>query len=542
MEFRTTKKEYYSFSPDDILINRKKSAYDLIDEKNFKKILKLLYKILGQVDTYLSKEKISIGLKRSIINEIFINSSIFFMIKIYSNNKIKNKVTKIQMTKTNKYVLEYLKKNVTKNITFNFVKKKIKYSRLQILKQINFNEINYYLKKKANTKTQKNNYTNIIYKECPLLINEKFNNLNDTLFIRDKIKPKQIKSKINNNKNFFQKKKILKIFTPLFKNYNDGAIIKKFIENIIDNSLKSYNYYYLYFDRFLKNYNFTSNLKFFTSQLSNTQDFALMDVFKKKYYSDIIVYQHGHGQGLTRYHETIKFLKESSYSDQNIVFSNNAKDYDKLNNIYSKSKTIVAKYYQPYNKLFSQLNYFQKNYDLIYFSPFHMNGTDRSLYNYCINDLEKIKIEKKLIEKSLSKQKMKILIKKYPYDYQKYINENYIKNLTQKYNNIDYYDKTLKYPEFFKKNQIILTIGCGSTFGYLAAFKNPIILINLKDHFPLNEKVKKKLKKAIFLLEYNKKNISDKLNMLLKNKSNLFYQWEKKENYRKHFYKQYLGI
>ena len=56
-----------------------------------------------------------------------------------------------------------------------------------------------------------------------------------------------------------------------------------------------------------------------------------------------------------------------------------------------------------------------------------MNGTDRSLYNYCINDLEKIKFEKKLIEKSLSKQKMKILIKKYPYDYQKYINENYIK-------------------------------------------------------------------------------------------------------------------
>ena len=161
MEFRTTKKEYYSFSPDDILIKRKKSAYDLIDEKNFKKILKLLYKILGQVDTYLSKEKISIGLKRSIINEIFINSSIFFMIKIYSNNKIKNKVTKIQMTKTNKYVLEYLKKNVTKNITFNFVKKKIKYSRLQILKQINFNEINYYLKKKANTNIQKNNYTNI---------------------------------------------------------------------------------------------------------------------------------------------------------------------------------------------------------------------------------------------------------------------------------------------------------------------------------------------------------------------------------------------
>ena len=57
MEFRTTKKEYYSFSPDDILIERKKSAYDLIDKKNFKKILRLLYKILGRVDTYLSKEK-----------------------------------------------------------------------------------------------------------------------------------------------------------------------------------------------------------------------------------------------------------------------------------------------------------------------------------------------------------------------------------------------------------------------------------------------------------------------------------------------------
>ena len=99
-----------------------------------------------------------------------------------------------------------------------------------------------------------------------------------------------------------------------------------------------------------------------------------------------------------------------------------------------------------------------------------MNGTDRSLYNYCINDLEKIKFEK-IDRKILSKQKMKILIKKYPYDYQKYINENYIKNLSQKYKNIDYYDKTLKYPEFFKKNQIILTIGCGSTFGYLAAFK-----------------------------------------------------------------------
>ena len=69
------------------------------------------------------------------------------MIKIFSNRKIKNRVTKIHMTKTNKYVLEYLKNNVTKNITFNYAKKNIKYSRLQILKQINFNEINYYLKK-----------------------------------------------------------------------------------------------------------------------------------------------------------------------------------------------------------------------------------------------------------------------------------------------------------------------------------------------------------------------------------------------------------
>ena len=51
------------------------------------------------------------------------------------------------------------------------------------------------------------------------------------------------------------------------------------------------------------------------------------------------------------------------------------------------------------------------------------------------------------------KQKMKILIKKYPYDYQKYINENYIKNLTQKYNNIDYYDKTLRNVRILQENQ-----------------------------------------------------------------------------------------
>ena len=132
MEFRTNKKEDYSFSPDDILIKKKKSAYDLIDEKKLKILLKLLYKILGNVDTYLSKKNLSFGLKRSIINEIFINSSIFFIIELFSNKKIKNKVTKIKMTETNKYVLKYLKQNVTKDITFNYIKKEIKWNRIKI--------------------------------------------------------------------------------------------------------------------------------------------------------------------------------------------------------------------------------------------------------------------------------------------------------------------------------------------------------------------------------------------------------------------------
>jgi len=66
-------KKKYSFSPDQILNGNGLNAYELIKEKDFNNSLKLFYKILGNIDKQLEEKGTLIGLKRSIINEIFIN-------------------------------------------------------------------------------------------------------------------------------------------------------------------------------------------------------------------------------------------------------------------------------------------------------------------------------------------------------------------------------------------------------------------------------------------------------------------------------------
>ena len=69
----------YSFSPDQILNCSAHDAYKLINKKKFSKSLDLFYKSLEKLDKFLNRKKISVGLKRSIVNEIFVNSSIFFL-------------------------------------------------------------------------------------------------------------------------------------------------------------------------------------------------------------------------------------------------------------------------------------------------------------------------------------------------------------------------------------------------------------------------------------------------------------------------------
>ena len=84
--------------------------------------------------------------------------------------------------------------------------------------------------------------------------------------------------------------------------------------------------------------------------------------------------------------------------------------------------------------------------------------------------------------------------------------------------------------------------GCGSTFGYLASFNNPIILINLKNYFPIKEDLKNKFKKSIFLIDYWSPNFSNSLKKLIYNKNFLLKEWKNKSFYRNKFYKEYLGI
>ena len=82
-------KKKYSFSPDEILNGTGLNAYELINKKDFINSLKLFYKFLGNIDKQLERKKTLTGLKRSIINEIFVNSSIFFLFIFLSIKKLK---------------------------------------------------------------------------------------------------------------------------------------------------------------------------------------------------------------------------------------------------------------------------------------------------------------------------------------------------------------------------------------------------------------------------------------------------------------------
>ena len=532
-------KKKYSFSPDEILKNSYLNAYELIDFKKFNKNLNLFYICLSKLDERLKKKKIKIGLRKSIIAEILINSGIFYFLNFFSNKKIYGKIKKIEMVETNTYLEKFIKKKIKVNLIKHKIFKKNNYSKIQILKQLNFKEIKYFLLKKIFKIDQSKVFNKIIYKECPLLINEAQKDLKKTFFIRENL---YFKKKIKKKKLFNFEKDIMIVFGLFFNSFKYKKLAKEIITDITNETINKYYYNYKFLDKHLDNFNILENSNFLTSQLSNVNDFTFIDLLKKKYKSKIIAFQHGHGQGLTKYHEKIKFFKESSYSDFNYVFSNNAYKYDSKNNYFSEGKTIALKYHKPYNKIFTKLNYFNKKFDLVYFSPWHMNGTDHSIYNYLINDLEKINIEKDLVENYLSKANYNILIKKYPYNLQKYRSENFISGLTKRYDNLKYFDQNLKYPEFYQKNQIILMFGCGSTFGYLASFNNPVILINLKNYFPIKEELKNKIKKSIFLIDYWSPNFSNSLKKLIYNKNFLLKEWKNKSFYRNKFYKEYLGI
>ena len=532
--------ETYSFSPDNILNGSALNAYNLIDQKNLIKSINLLYRDLGKLDKKLSQKKIPNGLKHSIINEIFINSSIFFFIFFLEHKKIKHKIKKIKIVKSEIYLKTFIKKYLKINIQQTTVKKNLKYNKFQILKQLNFKEIDFYLKKKIIHNHSSKKINEIIYKECPLLINDqKKNKYKNTFYLRDYFKIRNIKNKKRVN---IPPLKFLDCFRELINLFKNKKIIKFIINDLYNNGVINYFNFYYILNKQINHLNIENKANFHSSLLTSAKDFALLDLMKNKYNSKIITYQHGHGQGLSQYHDMIKFFKESSYSDINYVFSDNAKKYDTLNNSFSKSKTITSKYYDPYNKILTKTNLIKNKFDIIYFSPWHMNGTNHSLYNYGINDLEKIKIENDLINNYLSKSKSKILIKKYPYDLQKYKSEKFTLKLVSNYSNLTYYDKTLKYPEFYKKNQIILMFGCSSTFGYLASFNNPIIMINLKNFFPVKKKLEYSFRKSIFLVDYLSLEYHNLLNNLIYDKKFIYKQWKKKSIYREKFYKKYLGI
>ena len=437
------------------------------------------------------------------------------------------------------YLKSFLKKFTKARIVEVQINKKLKYNRLQILKQLNIEEIIFYLKKKIYRFFNTKNFNQIIYKECPLLINELGDDLKKSLFIRNNLKETKF---WNITKNIRLDKKLLNNSGAFINSFKCNKLIKKIIISLYNNGFGKYHLNYFDLKENLKNYNIKKYSNFHTAQLMNAQDFALMDLVKHKYNSKIITYQHGHGQGLLEYHEQIKFLKETSYSNINYVFSKNAEEYNNKNNIFSKSKSIISKYHYPYNKFLTKLNTYKKKFDIVYFSPWHMNGVNHSLYNYAINDLEKIKIETDLIKNYLSKANSEILIKKYPYDSQKYKSESYISNLVSNYKNLTFYNKTLKYPEFYKKGQIILLFGCSSTFGYLASFHNPIIMVNFKNSFPIKKDLEDNFKKSIFLVNYGENNYKELLKKLITNKKYIYEEWEKKTIYREKFYKKFLGI
>ena len=80
MEIILINNEKYSFSPDKILDDSYIDGYEIIDDKVFRKQLNLFYSTLSNFDLNLKKKKFNIGLKKSIVNEIFINSSVFYFI------------------------------------------------------------------------------------------------------------------------------------------------------------------------------------------------------------------------------------------------------------------------------------------------------------------------------------------------------------------------------------------------------------------------------------------------------------------------------
>ena len=527
-----------SFSPDEILSRSHINAYNLVNEKDFNKSINLFYSCLGKLDNFLNKKKTYIGLKRSIVNEIFVNSSIFFFINFFEHTKIKNKIKYIEIVDSENYLKYFIKKYLKINLKKYKIKRNLKYNKIQILKQLNSSEILYYLKKKINN-LFKNDFNEIVYKECPLLINKLNGQLTNTLYLRNKFNKK---SNIKSKKKFKYVKESIICFDQFINSFQSRKVVIKIINDLLSIGYNNYLNNFAHNEKIINNFKIKYKAPFYSSQLTNSEDFSLMDLIKIKYNSNIITYQHGHGQGLSQYHNKIKFLTETSYSDINYVFSKNAKQFNDKENSFSISKTIISKYYNPFNKILTNINFFQKKYDIIYFSPWHMNGINHSLYNYGINDFEKIQIETNLIKKYLSRSNYKILIKKYPYDFQKYKSEKFIEKLVSKYKNITFYNQTLRYPEFYNKKQIIIMYGCSSTFGYLASFNNPIIMINTKKYFPVINKLEKHFKKSIFLINDGEKEYQELMNKLILDKDYIYRQWEKKANYRIKFYKKYLGI
>lgn len=534
-----------TFLPNDITDKSVINFYSLIDEKFHKNYEDKLETITG--DFYKSLD-FDLALKKNITRLFYGHVGVFPFFNVIENLLRNNNTIKLY-TKEKKInqIFEFFKDNNNLKIHFiNQSKKDLsnyyKISKFDIMRLLHFNEIIFLIKKKFYPPFKK---LEKLKENVFIHLSSESNFRILDYYLNTKWQSKLLE--INVSKNIQNTKidddpKILNILNSLDiivkSHFFNNKYFYKYLVNESKNFLNNYNFIYQKISIIFENLN--SKFYFLTKIIRGPLATALYDYGKRNNKNFTwISHQHGHGIEISNVHKKTEITKEETLADFLFVYSSIGKK-ERINNKFINPKIKISDIgFWNNSKIIKKI----PNHKIIYISNLNQEIGPHEINMSSLNNYQKIEFETELILKVFSKCKYKVLFKDYPGNKSSEIKKDYFEKISEKYNNVIYFNKWLNAENIYGKSSIIIT--SLATSGIVAAINSnkPLIFINIEKMIPLKQDIKDEFKKFFFYFEYNKSLNSELSKFLSKELSEIESLWQSKMSEpRKRFIKKYFNI
>jgi len=354
---------------------------------------------------------------------------------------------------------------------------------------------------------------------------------------RFKVLPKH---KIEKKKKNINKKLLRKIdyineeIKRMFKKYLNKevySITYKVFQKDLFSFLSKYetnvNYWKEYFR---KNFKKSNEIKCFLSTHLTDGAFIGLGEYLIDKKIPIINFQHGHSREIRHQPEFDKWgTIFEPIADKTFVYNQRSKEISDNLNIFARGEYICTGVPSVYKK--SKILFNNPEYKILFLSGTSFLGIKKTqIPTVFWSDKKRFTLELNLINKVFKKIPHKTLYKIYPLPGN--LSESVIKKEISNSNNISFVKRNFDAHYFFYSKRIIVTYGTSSQLGWSIFSNLPVVFINTPDR-PLKEYFKKRIKKSLFLFDYQDKNLYKKLNSFLsKSIDEIYNKWKEKKDER----------